>query len=64
MLAHRFEPMFPMDLAAKDFRYALEAAAALGARLPLLRGASDAFDEARARGLAKENLTAIAKLYT
>jgi 3-hydroxyisobutyrate dehydrogenase len=63
MLACRFEPMFPIDLAAKDLRYFIEAAAALGGRTPLLRAASDAFEEGRAHGLEQENLTAIWKLY-
>lgn len=63
MLARRFEPMFPLDLAAKDLRYFLSAAAGLGSRVPMVQGASEAFDEGRAQGLENENLTAIAKLY-
>jgi 3-hydroxyisobutyrate dehydrogenase len=63
MLGRRFEPMFPVDLAAKDFRYILKAAADLGSRVPTARSASEAFDEGRAQGLENENLTAIAKLY-
>jgi 3-hydroxyisobutyrate dehydrogenase len=63
MLARRFEPLFPVDLAAKDFHYILKAAADLGSRVPTVRGVSEAFDEGRAQGLENENLTAIAKLY-
>lgn len=63
MLARRFEPMFPLDLAAKDVRYVLDAAAALGSRVPMSRGVSAAFDEGRAQGLENDNLTAIAMLY-
>jgi 3-hydroxyisobutyrate dehydrogenase-like beta-hydroxyacid dehydrogenase len=63
MLARRFEAMFPIDLAAKDFHYILKAAADLGSRVPTVRGVSEAFDEGRAQGLENENLTAIAKLY-
>jgi 3-hydroxyisobutyrate dehydrogenase len=63
MLARRFEPMFPLELAAKDLRYILDAAAILGSRVPMVRGVSEAFDEGRALGLENENLTAVAKLY-
>lgn len=63
MLARRFEPMFPVDLAAKDLHYILKAASDLDCRVPTVRGASEAFDEGRAQGLGKENLTAIAHLY-
>lgn len=63
MLARRFEPMFPLDLAAKDLRYILDAAATLGSRVPMVRGVSEAFEEGRAQGLENENLTAVAKLY-
>jgi 3-hydroxyisobutyrate dehydrogenase len=63
MLARRFEPMFPLDLAAKDLRYLLDTAATLGSRVPMARGVSEVFDGGRARGLERENLTAVAKLY-
>jgi 3-hydroxyisobutyrate dehydrogenase-like beta-hydroxyacid dehydrogenase len=63
MMAHRFEPMFPVALAAKDFRYVVRAAAELGSNLPLARGLASVFEEACAAGLENENLTAVAKLY-
>jgi 3-hydroxyisobutyrate dehydrogenase len=63
MLARRFDPMFPLELAAKDVRYALAAAEAVGSVLPLVRGASEVLERGRVHGLASENLTAIAKLY-
>lgn len=40
-----------------------DAAAALSSRVPMMRGVSEAFEEGRAQGLEKENLTSIAKLY-
>ncbi|WP_437800086.1 NAD(P)-dependent oxidoreductase [Sorangium sp. So ce693] len=63
MLARRFEPMFPVSLAAKDLRYALEAAERVGGDLPVARGASEVFDRGLAGGLRDENLTAVARLY-
>ncbi|WP_437870777.1 NAD(P)-dependent oxidoreductase [Sorangium sp. So ce363] len=63
MLARRFEPMFPVSLAAKDLRYALEAAERAGGELPVSRGASEVFERGLAGGLRDENLTAVAKLY-
>jgi 3-hydroxyisobutyrate dehydrogenase-like beta-hydroxyacid dehydrogenase len=55
--------MFPLDLAAKDLGYIINAALGLGSRVPMLRSVSEAFDEGRAQGLENENLTAIAKLF-
>ncbi|WP_437552035.1 NAD(P)-dependent oxidoreductase [Sorangium sp. So ce367] len=63
VLARRFEPMFPVALAAKDLRYALEAAERVGGDLPVSRGASEVFERGLAGGLRDENLTAVAKLY-
>jgi 3-hydroxyisobutyrate dehydrogenase len=63
MVAGRFEPMFPVALASKDLRYALAAAEAVGARLPVGRSASQVFEAADAEGLGGENLTAVFKLY-
>ncbi len=63
MLADKFAPMFPIDLVAKDFRYAGRAAASVGARVPVTSGAGRVFEEAAAHGLGGENLTAVAKRY-
>jgi 3-hydroxyisobutyrate dehydrogenase-like beta-hydroxyacid dehydrogenase len=63
MIARRFDPLFPVDLASKDLRYVMAAAAAVGSALPVVRGASEVFETGAASGLAQENLTAVAKLY-
>lgn len=64
MLAQRYEPMFPVELVAKDLRYALAASAAAGGRLPVIGRTREVFEQAAVGGLGGENLTAIAKLYT
>lgn len=61
--ADRFDPMFPIALVAKDFRYVLATAASCGASLPLTRRSSELFDQAVSAGLGDENITAIAKLF-
>jgi 3-hydroxyisobutyrate dehydrogenase len=63
MLAGKFEPMFPVELAAKDLRYALAAADSVATSLPMTRGTSEIFERARAQGLREEHLTALFKLY-
>jgi 3-hydroxyisobutyrate dehydrogenase len=62
--AQAFAPMFPVRLAAKDLRYATALAARQGAlsAAPVLDLVTRRFEEAVARGLAEENLTAVAKL--
>jgi 3-hydroxyisobutyrate dehydrogenase len=63
MLADRFEPMFPTNLVAKDFRYALATAEPNRSALPIVRAASILFEDALTRGLGNQNLTAVARLY-
>ena len=63
MLTRQFAPMFPVELAAKDLRYALAAAESVGGALPVTRVTSEIFERARAKGLGVENLTAVFKLY-
>jgi 3-hydroxyisobutyrate dehydrogenase len=63
MLARRFDPMFPVELISKDFRYALAAAKEVDSSLPVARRAGEVFETGSGSGLADENLTAIAKLY-
>lgn len=53
-------PLFPIDLVEKDFAYALDQP---GAVLPMTRAGHDCFAEAKAKGLAALNITAIARLY-
>ena len=60
MLARAFAPAFPVELVEKDFGY-LTAAATAGA--PLAEATREVMRRAAAAGLARENLTAVAKLY-
>lgn len=61
--AGKFDPMFPIALVAKDFRYATEAARALEARVPLTEATTRAFAAAVDAGLGEQNINAIAKRY-
>lgn len=61
MLAENFAPQFPIDMIAKDFRYALDTAAP-GA-LPMTASALAEFDKAIAEGLGALNMTGLAKLH-
>jgi 3-hydroxyisobutyrate dehydrogenase len=57
MLADKREPLFPIDLVAKDFRYALDG------NMPMTRAALSVFETASQNGLAQANLTAVSSLY-
>jgi 3-hydroxyisobutyrate dehydrogenase len=60
MLAGKHDAMFPVDLAAKDFRYAI------GDRkeaMPMACAALGVFDLARSRHLGDKNLTVVSTLY-
>jgi 3-hydroxyisobutyrate dehydrogenase len=62
MLTEHFEPMFPIELVAKDLRYALELAADVDASLPLAEAAGRGFRDAIAAGCGSENIHAIARI--
>ncbi|HSC85678.1 MAG TPA: NAD(P)-dependent oxidoreductase [Polyangiaceae bacterium] len=63
MLEGGFAPMFPLSLGAKDLRYAMAQADAVGSSVPMTCAASEVFQRGRSQGFSDENLTAIAKLY-
>jgi 3-hydroxyisobutyrate dehydrogenase len=60
MLADRHEPMFPVELVAKDFGYAIGGA---GDAMPVTRAALSVFEQAIGKGWADENLTVVARQY-
>ena len=60
MLAGRDDPLFPVDLVAKDFDYALQSAADA---MPLTAAAADVFARAVDAGLGNRNLTVVERLY-
>ena len=62
MLGGDFSPQFPVELIAKDFGYAVEAA---GSRtsLPMAAAAQDVFQRASSQSLGSQNMTAVVQLY-
>ncbi|MEQ9322479.1 MAG: NAD(P)-dependent oxidoreductase [Polyangiaceae bacterium] len=56
-------PLFPIELVAKDFGYALAAAEAVGAKVPTVDAVAAVYEAAAAEGLAQENIHAVAKRY-
>lgn len=61
--AGAFDPLFPVDLLAKDLRYATETAARAGVDAPLASAARAVFERARDAGLGGLNVTGVARLY-
>lgn len=59
MVQNQHNPMFPVDLVAKDFHYLLAAAG----HTPTIQAVSDRFQQAIAAGYGQENITAISRLY-
>lgn len=62
MLRSEFSPQFPIDLMAKDFGYAVDAAGG-AAHLPTAAAALGVFRQASQAGLGQDNMTAVARLY-
>ncbi len=63
MLAGNFAPMFPIDLVAKDFRYAVAAGSAVEAALPLVQSTGDVFRIATEHGYGGDNIAGVVQLY-
>ncbi len=63
MAERTFDPLFPIDLVAKDFRYAVETAEAAGAAVPTTEAVRAVFERARAKGHGDANITGIARLF-
>ncbi len=62
MLGGDFTPQFPVSLIAKDFGYTLQAAG--GAQhMPMAAQAHGVFQQAAARALGEQQMTAVAQLY-
>lgn len=61
--ARRFDPLFPIELVAKDLAYFTRSAAEDGAAAPVAQAVATAFAEADAAGLGDRHLTAIAERY-
>jgi 3-hydroxyisobutyrate dehydrogenase len=63
MIAGQFEPMFPIDLVAKDLGYALALGGATKSALPLTQRTQERFAAAITQGLGGANLTALIDIY-
>lgn len=63
MATGSFAPNFPVHLAAKDLRYAVEAAEAVGSRLPVVGAVRAAFEAADGAGHGADDISGIAQLY-
>ncbi|MEM6705409.1 MAG: NAD(P)-dependent oxidoreductase [Acidobacteriota bacterium] len=61
MIAGQFAPAFPIDLVCKDLGLFEEAASSI--ETPLSATTQDVFENARAAGLAQDNITGVAQLY-
>jgi 3-hydroxyisobutyrate dehydrogenase-like beta-hydroxyacid dehydrogenase len=62
MLAQADAPLFPIDLVEKDFAYTLAEADKSSIALPVTQAVHERFAKAKARGLERSNITAIARL--
>jgi 3-hydroxyisobutyrate dehydrogenase len=63
MLTQADAPLFPIDLVEKDFAYTLAEADKSSVALPVTQAVHARFAKAKAQGLARSNITAIARLY-
>ncbi len=63
MLSRAFDPMFPIELVAKDFGYVAASAAQADVAVPMSQAAHAAFARADQLGLGALHITAVAKLY-
>ncbi len=63
MLSGNFAPQFPIELIEKDFGYTLQAAGS-DVAAPTIAAARGVFRSAIERGLGKDNMTGVVKLFT
>jgi 3-hydroxyisobutyrate dehydrogenase len=63
MVSRNFAPLFPVELVEKDFGYAVAAARAVGASVPVTTGARAVYAAALQKGLGAEHLTSVFQLY-
>lgn len=63
MAAGSYAPLFPIELVAKDFSYALAIARALGAATPTLAAVAALYAQAEARGYGADNIVGVKQLF-
>jgi 3-hydroxyisobutyrate dehydrogenase len=63
MLSGNFAPMFPIELAKKDFEYFLQTAEQVQSRTPVIDAVHEVLARASKEGIGESNITGLAKLY-
>lgn len=64
MLMNNHEPMFPVHLVEKDFRYVIQTAQSVDAPVPTSTAIHDIYQDAIAQGYGDDNITGIVQLFT
>ena len=63
-MANNHAPLFPIELVAKDFYYAVQATAHGEAQMPVTTAIGGVYQEAIVRGYGSDNITGIVQLFT
>ncbi len=63
IVAGKYDPLFPIDLVEKDFRYALEAANSVESTVPVTDAVHRVYVTALQAGHGEANINGVAKLY-
>ena len=64
MVANNHTPLFPIELVAKDFRYAIQAAQTVNAAIPNSIAVHSVYQDAIAQGYGDSNITGVMQLFT
>ncbi|MEM9980400.1 MAG: NAD-binding protein, partial [Cyanobacteria bacterium P01_D01_bin.2] len=64
MVANNHAPMFPIELVAKDFSYALQTATAIDTSMPATTAICQVYQDAIAKGYGRDNITGVAQLFS
>ena len=64
MVANNHAPLFPIELVAKDCRYALQTTPTVNATMPISRAIQSVYQDAIAQGYGSRNITGIMHLFT
>ena len=64
MQTNNHKPLFPIELAEKDFRYILQSAQSVSASCPIVASVHAIYQEAIAKGYGNENISGVVQLYT
>jgi len=61
--ARKFDPMFPVELVAKDMAYVAESARSIGAEVPTAESVGAVYDRAVREGYGGDNIHGVARLF-